>query len=74
LECMSYLRWPISSWDAHEQRRRGAAVEGLAAFAHALEHLNLAWAYCGFTLRLPMVHQAFQFLTIARVTLHYVVI
>jgi protein-S-isoprenylcysteine O-methyltransferase Ste14 len=37
-------------------------VEGLVAFAHALEHLNLAWAYCGFTLRLPIVHQAFQLL------------
>jgi protein-S-isoprenylcysteine O-methyltransferase Ste14 len=37
-------------------------VEGLVAFAHALEHLNLAWAYCGLTLRLPVVHQAFQLL------------
>ncbi len=38
------------------------SVEGLVAFARALEHLNLAWAYCGFTLRLPIVHQAFQLL------------
>jgi protein-S-isoprenylcysteine O-methyltransferase Ste14 len=37
-------------------------VEGLVAFAHALEHLNIAWAYCGLTLRLPVVHQAFQLL------------
>jgi protein-S-isoprenylcysteine O-methyltransferase Ste14 len=37
-------------------------VEGLVAFAHALEHLNLAWAYCGLTLRLPIVHQALQLL------------
>ena len=28
----------------------------------ALEHLNLAWAYCGFTLRLPVVHQSLQLL------------
>jgi protein-S-isoprenylcysteine O-methyltransferase Ste14 len=37
-------------------------VDGLVAFAHALEHLNLAWAYCGLTLRLPIVHQALQLL------------
>jgi protein-S-isoprenylcysteine O-methyltransferase Ste14 len=35
-------------------------VEGIVAFARALEHLNLAWAYCGITLRLPMLHQALQ--------------
>ena len=39
-----------------------APVEGIVAFARALEHLNLAWAYCGITLRLPVVHQAFQLL------------
>ncbi|HEY4049810.1 MAG TPA: methyltransferase [Acidobacteriaceae bacterium] len=38
------------------------AVEGLVAFARALEHLNLAWAYCGITLRLPIVHQTLQLL------------
>jgi protein-S-isoprenylcysteine O-methyltransferase Ste14 len=37
-------------------------VEGLVAFARALEHLNLVWAYCGITLRLPIVHQTFQLL------------
>jgi protein-S-isoprenylcysteine O-methyltransferase Ste14 len=37
-----------------------APVEGIVAFARALEHLNLAWAYCGITLRLPGVHQALQ--------------
>jgi protein-S-isoprenylcysteine O-methyltransferase Ste14 len=37
-------------------------VEGIVAFARALEHLNLAWAYCGITLRLPVVHQTFQLL------------
>ena len=39
-----------------------APVEGLVAFARALEHLNVAWAYCGITLRLPVVHQIFQVL------------
>jgi hypothetical protein len=37
-------------------------VEGIVAFGRSLEHLNLAWAYCGITLRLPIVHQAFQLL------------
>jgi protein-S-isoprenylcysteine O-methyltransferase Ste14 len=36
--------------------------DGVVAFARVLEHLNLAWAYCGMTLRLPVVHQAFQLL------------
>src|SRR5262249_46195028 len=30
---------------------------GIAAFARALEHLNLAWAAVGFILRLPIIHQ-----------------
>jgi protein-S-isoprenylcysteine O-methyltransferase Ste14 len=38
------------------------SVDGLLAFARALEHLNAAWAYCGFSLRLPIVHQALQLL------------
>ncbi len=37
-------------------------VEGIVAFARALEHLNLAWAYCGITIQLPIVHQALQLL------------
>jgi len=39
-----------------------APVEGIVAFARALEHLNLAWAYCGFTVRLPVVRQVLQLL------------
>jgi protein-S-isoprenylcysteine O-methyltransferase Ste14 len=39
-----------------------APVEGVVAFCRALEHLNLGWAYCGMTLRLPIVHQAVQLL------------
>jgi hypothetical protein len=38
------------------------AVEGVVAFCRALEHLNLGWAYCGMTVRLPIVHQAVQLL------------
>ena len=38
------------------------AVEGIVAFARALEHLNLGWAYCGITLRLPVVHHGLQLL------------
>jgi protein-S-isoprenylcysteine O-methyltransferase Ste14 len=36
--------------------------EGVAAFARALEHLNLAWAYVGACLRLPVVRQVVQLL------------
>jgi hypothetical protein len=39
-----------------------AAVHGVVAFARALEHLHVGWAYCGMTLRLPVVHQALQLL------------
>jgi protein-S-isoprenylcysteine O-methyltransferase Ste14 len=41
----------------------GASESGVLAFARALEHLNLGWAFCGFVLRLPVVHQAAQLLT-----------
>jgi protein-S-isoprenylcysteine O-methyltransferase Ste14 len=39
-----------------------AYEEGIDAFARALEHLNFGWAYCGMTIRLPVVHQAVQLL------------
>jgi len=35
---------------------------GLLAFARALEHINLYWAWCGMILRLPILHQALQLL------------
>lgn len=41
----------------------GQAEFGVLAFARALEHLNFAWAFCGFMLRLPVVHHAAQLLT-----------
>jgi protein-S-isoprenylcysteine O-methyltransferase Ste14 len=36
--------------------------EGIAAFARALEHLNFAWAFSGFALRLPVFRQLVQLL------------
>lgn len=42
---------------------QGAAESGVCAFARALEHLSLGWAFCGFLLRLPIVHNAAQLLT-----------
>jgi protein-S-isoprenylcysteine O-methyltransferase Ste14 len=36
--------------------------EGVAAFARALEHLNLAWAFAGALLRLPIIYQLAQLL------------
>lgn len=41
----------------------GASESGVLAFARALEHLNFGWAFCGFVLRLPVVHHAAQLLT-----------
>ena len=40
----------------------GSAFTGVAALARALEHLNLAWAWLGWTLRLPGFCQATQLL------------
>jgi protein-S-isoprenylcysteine O-methyltransferase Ste14 len=34
--------------------------EGLLAFARALEHIHLFWAWCGMILRLPILHQIIQ--------------
>jgi protein-S-isoprenylcysteine O-methyltransferase Ste14 len=39
-----------------------APDEGVAAFARALEHLNLAWAFVGALLRLPVIYQLAQLL------------
>lgn len=39
-----------------------STVEGIRAFARALEHLNFGWALCGTALRLPIVWQATQLL------------
>lgn len=37
-------------------------AEGVAAFARALEHINLAWAFAGWTLQLPVICQFAQLL------------
>jgi len=39
-----------------------APEEGVAAFARALEHINLAWAYTGVYFRLPVVRTLVQLL------------
>ena len=41
----------------------GWTESGLGAFARALEHLHLGWAWIGWTLRLPVLRQALQWLT-----------
>lgn len=41
----------------------GQTESGVLAFARALEHVHLGWAFCGFLLRLPVIHQAAQLLT-----------
>lgn len=38
-------------------------VEGVAAFARALEHINFAWAFVGWTLQLPVVCRFAQLVT-----------
>ena len=40
----------------------GPEDEGVAAFARALEHINLAWAWIAMLMRLPLIRQALQFL------------
>ena len=40
----------------------GSSEEGVVAIARALEHLHLGWAYIGWGMRLPLVHQALQLL------------
>jgi len=37
--------------------------EGVAALARSLEHLQFAWAFAGWTMRLPLVRQSLQLLT-----------
>src|SRR5204863_5759072 len=37
-------------------------AEGVAGLARALEHLNLGWAFVGWTLRLPAILQLVQLL------------
>ena len=37
-------------------------AEGIAAFARAVEHLNFAWAFVGWTLQLPVICQFAQLL------------
>jgi hypothetical protein len=39
-----------------------APEEGIAALARALEHINLAWAYAGAYLRLPVIRTLVQLL------------
>jgi protein-S-isoprenylcysteine O-methyltransferase Ste14 len=39
-----------------------APDEGVAAFARGLEHLNLAWAFAGALLRLPVIYPLIQLL------------
>ena len=40
----------------------GSSEEGVAAFARALEHINLAWAWVNMLMRLPIVRPALQLL------------
>ena len=40
----------------------GPGEDGVAAFARALEHVNLAWAWAGMLMRLPIVRPALQLL------------
>ena len=37
-------------------------MEGVAAFARALEHIHLGWAFVGWTMRLPLVEPFLQLL------------
>ena len=58
---------PAHTHTAHPLRRMryeapGFSEDGLAAFARALEHLHLGWAFVGWTLRLPVLSELAQWL------------
>jgi protein-S-isoprenylcysteine O-methyltransferase Ste14 len=38
----------------------GTSEQGVIAFARALEHIHLGWAFVGWGMRLPVVHQVLQ--------------
>jgi protein-S-isoprenylcysteine O-methyltransferase Ste14 len=43
--------------------RRHREVHGIQAIARAFEHLNLAWAFCGWMLRLPLIGWVAELIT-----------
>ena len=39
----------------YRSAQSGPEFQGMTALARALEHVNLAWAFCGWMLRLPLI-------------------
>lgn len=48
------------TYESHDGSIR---AQGVTALARALEHVNLAWAFAGFLLRLPLIQQLAQSVT-----------
>jgi hypothetical protein len=44
----------------YESHDGSICAQGIVALARALEHVNLAWAFAGLILRLPLINQLFQ--------------
>jgi len=47
----------------YESHDGSISAQGIVALARALEHVNLAWAFAGFILRLPFISQLIQSIT-----------
>ena len=47
----------------YELSDQNISAEGIVAIARALEHVNIAWAFLGSFIRLPIIHQLLQLIT-----------
>ena len=52
---LGLLPCPVPARMTYRSAEGGPEFQGMAALARALEHVNLAWAFCGWMLRLPLI-------------------
>ena len=52
---LGLLPFPVPARMTYRSAEGGPEFQGMAALARALEHVNLAWAFCGWMLRLPLI-------------------
>jgi len=52
---LSLLPWGATPRMTYRSAEGGPEFQGMGALARALEHVNLAWAFCGWMLRLPLI-------------------
>ncbi|BCJ42223.1 hypothetical protein GCM10010168_87790 [Actinoplanes ianthinogenes] len=58
---------PTTLWRAKYATADGYSATGVVAVASAFDHLGIGWAYLGWFLRLPAVHQLAQLITDAQI-------